>query len=117
VPPLPAVFGSHLTQLAVAFLLGAGAAVGLASWLGEKEGQLSSRAQASLDALDEHKDDILGAIGTLVILARSVILPNGQWVEVINGGQLVWLVLAVGLGIGVGRIGKGLKKKLENAGS
>jgi len=91
--------------------------VGLASWLGEKEGQLSSRAQASLDALDEHKDDILGAIGTLVILARSVILPNGQWVEVINGGQLVWLVLAVGLGIGVGRIGKGLKKKLENAGS
>jgi hypothetical protein len=101
---------SHLTQLALAFLAGAATVFGLSFWV---SGLGLDRVRQVLDGLDDHKDDIIAVFGVSVILLRSVIMPNAQWVEVINGGQLVWLVVAAGLGVALGRAGQAVKDKFQ----
>lgn len=48
------------------------------------------------------------------ILIRSIAVPNEIWVEMVKDGHLIWMVLAAGFGVGLSRIGRGIKRKLES---
>lgn len=113
---LTTVLSSHATQLAVAFAGGAGLVVLVAAVFGRLKSELSlGRVEEILDVIDEHKDDILMLIGVVVILGRSVVMPHPMWIDVVESGELTWLVLAAGLGLGFGRAGKALKKKVDTS--
>lgn len=40
-------------------------------------------------------EDLMAFAGLAVILGRSLLLTDGQWIDLINGGQFVWLFIAV----------------------
>jgi hypothetical protein len=107
------ILTSHLTQLALAFVLGAGSVVLIAT-LWSSRGPTGEAMGRWLDAVDDHKDDILALITVTAIIARSVIVPHSDWVSMIESGNLIWLVVAAGTGVGLSRAGKGIKLKLQS---
>lgn len=109
-PGLSSLLSSHLTQLAFAFLAGGATVFGLSLWASSFG---LDRIRTALDGLEDHKDDIIAIFGVSVILLRSVIMPNAQWIEVVNGGQLTWLVVAAGLSVGLSRAGQAAKNKFQ----
>jgi hypothetical protein len=107
-----AILTSHLTQLAIAFVLGAGSVVAFA--VAARSRLTAENVSRWLDVVDDHKDDILALFTSIIILARSVMVPHAAWVEMITSGHLIWMAVAMGAGVGLSRAGKGIKLKLQS---
>ena len=96
---------SFYTQMLFVFIGGAVTAVLTAYAIYKSEINIDEW-QDFLESIADHKDDIIMLTGVLGVLVRSVAMPHEDWIQVVETGELTFLILAAGLGLGLSRAGK-----------
>jgi hypothetical protein len=92
------------------------AVLGLVTWLilvTWYNKPIAENIEEAFDSLDEHKDDIIVSVISLIIVGRATSLNDEFFLEWISGTSAIFFVVSVGAALGASRSGRGILEWLR----
>lgn len=78
-----------------------------------RQDNFCENAKYFFDQLEGHKEDIIISVIGLTIVGRSSILPDESWVKIVESGEIFYIILGIGISLGAGKSGDGIRKWLK----